>query len=143
MAAYHALFEPAAEGGYVVTFPDFGDGGTQGDTIEEAHEMAEDLLKSLLSRTMKERRPIPPPGKTRGRNLRAVRLSALVAAKIELYNAMRKQGVRKSGLARRMRQPKQQVERLLDLRHACRLDQLEAPFGALNEQLSIEVRNAA
>jgi len=35
---YPALFEPAQEGGFVVTFPDFDWGITQGETEEEAHE---------------------------------------------------------------------------------------------------------
>jgi predicted RNase H-like HicB family nuclease len=45
MEPYLALFEPDPKaGGYVVTFPDFGDGVTQGETEEEAMEMAQDLL---------------------------------------------------------------------------------------------------
>ena len=40
---YPAVFAPAAEGGYVVTFPDWG-GATQGDTVAEAIEMAADFL---------------------------------------------------------------------------------------------------
>jgi len=40
MEPYAALFEPDRKaGGYVVTFPDFGYGGTQGETDEEAMEM--------------------------------------------------------------------------------------------------------
>ena len=40
---YPAVFAPAAEGGYVVTFPDW-EGATQGDTVAEAIEMAADFL---------------------------------------------------------------------------------------------------
>src|SRR5476649_928965 len=44
MEHYLALFEPDLEaGGYTVTFPDFGYGVTQGETAEEATEMAQDL----------------------------------------------------------------------------------------------------
>jgi antitoxin HicB len=35
------------------------------------------------------------------------------------------------------------VDRLLDLRHASRLDQMEAAFRALGKQLSVDVRDAA
>jgi hypothetical protein len=35
------------------------------------------------------------------------------------------------------------VDRLLDLMHNSRLDQLEAAFRALGKQLSIEIREAA
>ena len=45
MEPYRALFEPDHKaGGYVVTFPDFGYGVTQGETDAEAMEMAQDLL---------------------------------------------------------------------------------------------------
>lgn len=45
MEPYLALFEPDRKaGGYAVTFPDFGYGVTQGETGEEAMEMAQDLL---------------------------------------------------------------------------------------------------
>ena len=46
-------------------------------------------------------------------------------------------------LARRMGQPKQQVERLFDLGRASRLDQLEAAFRALGKRLGIDVQDAA
>ena len=36
-----------------------------------------------------------------------------------------------------------QVDRLLDLRHASRLDQLEGAFRALGKQLSVQVSEAA
>ena len=48
MFEYPALFEPDREaGGYVVTFPDFSFGVTQGDTLQEAMIMASDLLSIL------------------------------------------------------------------------------------------------
>jgi antitoxin HicB len=36
-----------------------------------------------------------------------------------------------------------QVDRLLDLRHASRLDQLEAAFRVLGKRLTLEIREAA
>jgi len=49
MLRYPALFEPDRKaGGFVVTFPDFGFGATQGETMEEVLDMAQDLLKCLV-----------------------------------------------------------------------------------------------
>ena len=45
---YAALFEPAREGGFVITIPDFGWGVSQGDTEEEARAMAAALLQTLV-----------------------------------------------------------------------------------------------
>ena len=60
MEPYLALFEPDREaGGYVVTFPDFGYGVTQGETEEEAMEMAQDLLMLTISDNIKESKPLP------------------------------------------------------------------------------------
>jgi len=47
MEHYLALFEPDLKaGGYVVTFPDFGYGVTQGETDEEALAMAQRKIVS-------------------------------------------------------------------------------------------------
>ncbi len=56
---------------------------------------------------------------------------------------MRSRRVGKAELARRLNCHLPQVDRLLDLMHSSRLDQLEAAFHALGKQLSIESREAA
>jgi antitoxin HicB len=65
------------------------------------------------------------------------------AAKTELYREFLASGIRKAELARRLGIPKTNVDRLFDLRHQSRLDQIEAAFQALGKVLSIEVRDAA
>ncbi len=45
---YTAVFEPAVEGGYVVTFPALRGCITQGDTLAEARAMATDALTGYL-----------------------------------------------------------------------------------------------
>ena len=60
MEPYLALFEPDREaGGYVVTFPDFGYGVTQGETDAEAMDMAEDLLMLTIGDYIKESKQLP------------------------------------------------------------------------------------
>jgi antitoxin HicB len=143
MLIYPAVFRPAEEGGFVVTFPDFEWGGTQGETDAEAYEMAQDLLQLLLGQSIRKHEDIPRPGRIRGKWVHGVSLPALAEAKVELYRIMRESGIRKTELARRMGQPKQQIERLLSLQHASRLDQIEAAFAALRKRLTIEIRDAA
>lgn len=46
---YPAVFHKAEEGGFWITFPDFPECMTQGDTLEEAYEMAIDALKLCLA----------------------------------------------------------------------------------------------
>ena len=46
---YTAVFEPAEEGGYVVYIPALPGCVTQGETFEEAKQMAEDAVAGYLS----------------------------------------------------------------------------------------------
>ena len=144
MEPYQALFEPDLEtGGYVVTFPDFGYGVTQGETYEEALQMAQDLLVLTIEDYIRESRAFPSPKRQRGAKVQPVPLSALQAAKVDLYQAFRKSGLRKAEFARRVGIPKTHVDRLFSLRHQSRLGQIEAAFRALGKKIHIEVRNAA
>ena len=72
-----------------------------------------------------------------------VTLPALTEAKLALYSAMRTARVSKAELSRWLNWHLPQVDRLLDLRHASRLDQLEAAFRTLGKQLSVQVSEAA
>ena len=144
MEHYLALFEPDLEaGGYVVTFPDFGYGVTQGETDQEAMEMAQDLLMLIIGDYMREGRSLPVPSRRRGAKYRPVPLPALQSAKVDLYTTFDNSGLKKAEFARRMGIPKTHVDRLFSLRHHSRFDQMEAAFAALGKRLKIEVRNAA
>jgi antitoxin HicB len=140
---YEALFEPAEEGGFVVTFPDFDYGVTQGETEFEAIEMATDLLLCLISDRIEKGESLPERHGHRGKKYRKVRLPALASAKTELYRAFLASGIRKSELARRTGIGKTNVDRLFDLRRSTRIEQLDAAFEALGKQLLIHVGEAA
>lgn len=56
---YTVLFEPAEEGGYVVTCPALPGLVTEGDTLEEAREMARDAITGYLESLRKDGRPAP------------------------------------------------------------------------------------
>src|SRR5947209_8362886 len=110
MLQYLALFDPAEEGGYVVTFPDLKWGVTQGDSDAEAMEMAADALAMILSDYIEKGEPLPTPGRHRGRHYRAVKLPAMQAAKAELYRQFASSGIRKAELARRLNMPKANID---------------------------------
>lgn len=144
MEPYYALFEPDRQaGGHVVTFPDFGYGVTQGETDEEAVEMAQDLLMLTIGDFIRESRPLPKPRRHRGSKFRPVELPALQAAKVDLYTSFLESGLKKAEFARRIGIPKTHIERLFSLRHHSRLDRIEAAFGALGKRLHVEARDAA
>ena len=69
--------------------------------------------------------------------------SALGMAKAALYEAMREQSVGRAELARRLRWHLPQVNRALDLRHASKMEQVEAALAALGLRLIVDVARAA
>lgn len=56
---YTVIFEPAIEGGYVVTVPALPGCATQGETIEEAMEMVKDAIEGYFYSLKKHNEPIP------------------------------------------------------------------------------------
>ena len=138
MFDYPVILEPAGEGGFVVTFPDVPEAITQGEDEEEALLRAQDALETALSMYVEDGRDLPKPTDARGRS--TVQPGILISAKLALYQTMRCQGVRKAELARRLHWHMPQVDRLLDLDHASRLDQLEQALAVLGKRLSLEIQ---
>jgi antitoxin HicB len=135
---YPAHLEAAEEGGFVVTFPQVPEAITQGEDEDEALLNAVDALETALSFYIDAGRDLPHAGKVK-RGQRVVIPSALACIKLALYQSMRDQGVKKSELARRLGWHMPQVDRLLDLNHASRLDQAEAALRSLGRTLEVKV----
>ena len=135
---YPVILDAQAEGGFVVTFPDVPEAITQGEDEEEALLYAVDALEAALSSYVEARKPLPAPSKAK-RGQRTVRPSALEGAKLGVYQAMTEQGVKKAELARRLGWHMPQVDRLFDLHHASRLDQLETAARALGLRLDVRL----
>jgi antitoxin HicB len=142
MRAYPAALTSDPDGGFTVTFRDVPEAITEGDTREEALLRAEDALESALAMYITAKEPLPASSTPKfGEEM--VPLSALGMAKTALYDAMREQGVGRAELARRLRWHLPQVSRLLDLRHASRMEHVEAALAALGLRLIIDVARAA
>lgn len=59
ISSYFAVFEPAVEGGYNVSFPDFPGCVTFGRSFEEAQDKAREVLELWLEELASRRQPIP------------------------------------------------------------------------------------
>lgn len=141
MLRYPVILETDTNGTILVSFPDAPEAHTFGADRDEALRRAGDALETAFLAYIEAGRPIPQPSAARRRPM--VTLPALTEAKIRLYAAMRAQKVSKAELARRLRCHPPQVDRLLDLRHASRLDRLQSAFKALGKDLTVEVLDAA
>ncbi|MGA2217356.1 MAG: type II toxin-antitoxin system HicB family antitoxin [Terracidiphilus sp.] len=138
MLRYPAHFEPAEEGGFVVTFPDIPEAITQGEDVEDAKLHAADVLESALDYYLEAGRTIPAPSKQkRGQHL--IELPASLSAKVLLVNEMIAQKVRPAELARRLQMTPQEVTRLINPRHKSKIDGIAMALKALGKTLEIRV----
>ena len=122
----------------LVSFIDVPEAITFGADEDEALLQAVDALETALSFYVEARKPLPIASKAK-RGQRTVRSSALEGAKLGVYQAMTEQGIKKAELARRLGWHMPQVDRLFDLRHASRLDQIEAAARVLGRHLEVRV----
>lgn len=126
----------------LVTAPDFPEMGTFGKNKADALVRAADAIATAIQGRISDREKIPKPSEAK-RGQEYVRLSTLIAAKLALYDLMIKTGTRKADLARKLGIHAPQVDRLLDLDHESRLDQIDNAVRALGKELEIRVIEAA
>ncbi len=122
----------------LVTFTDVPEAITFGVDEDEALLNAVDALETGLSFYVDARMSLPAVSQP-AVGQKTVRPSALECAKLGVYQAMTEQGIKKAELARRLGWHMQQVDRLFDLRHASKLDQIEAAAIVLGRHIEVTV----
>lgn len=135
---YPAKFEPAEEGGFVVTFRDIPEAISQGDDLSEARTMAKDALITAMDFYFEDKRSVPfPSAIEEGESY--VELPVSVASKVLLLNEMVNQKVTASELARRMGTIPQEINRLIDLGYTTKIDRVAQALEALGKRLEVAV----
>lgn len=134
--AYPVELSHDAGGRVVASFPDVPEALTDGASQEEALIEAVDALNAALAAYVQHDRPVPAPSAAKKRRLVAV--SAHVAAKLALYQAMQKQGITKVELARRLGVTEAVARRLVDPDHASKMERVEAALDTLGVDLIVE-----
>ena len=122
---------------YVVTFPDVYGANTGGWSWQEALEMAEDCLSVALSFYVDDREDIPVPSPLADGQV-LIPVPLLVAAKLTLYTAMRKQSITNVDLAAQLGLQEKAVERLLDPMRRSHISQIEKALRAVGHSLVVE-----
>ena len=117
----------------LATSPDFSELATFGDDREEAVARAVDALEEAIAARIHDRKDIPAPSEG---DVYAA-LPTLTSVKVLLYQGMREQGIGKAELARRLGWHMPQVDRVLDVDHHSRLDQMDAALGAIGRRLKV------
>ena len=136
---YPATFTSDAEdGGFVVTFRDIPEAITQGDTENEALEMAADALLTSMDFYFEDKRQVPLPSKPK-KGERLIELPIGVAAKIHLLNEMLAQKVRPVDLAQRLSISKQLANSLLSLHSPTKIDRVVEALHALGKDVELRI----
>ncbi len=136
---YPARFEPAPEGGFVVTFRDIPEAITQGDTETEALEMAADALLTAMDFYFEDRRSVPPASRAR-KGERMIPLPVSAWAKVLLLNEMLAQGITPAELARRLGTRPQDVNRIVNLTHTTKIDTIGQALASLGKEMEVVIR---
>ena len=137
---YPVTLTPDSDDTVVVSFPDLPGALTYGEDEAEALSHAVDALETLVQALIADRKPVPLPRRRRGCS---VQVPTQTALKILLHNRMIEQGISKSQLARSLRLHRPQIDRLLDVRHGSRLDQLDAALASMGARISATLEELA
>ena len=142
MQGYAVSLTPDDNNALLVTCRDFPELTTFGETEADALHYAQDALNTVIGQYMHRGLPVPDPSPTRPGE-RLVAITALVAAKVAIYHAMRARSLTQLALAELIGKDARQVRRLLDPFHASRFDEIERALSALGKTLVLEVADRA
>ena len=132
MLAYPLRLEDD-DGTVLATSSDFPELTTFGDDRDEAIARAVHALEEAIAARIHDGKVIPSPSQGADYAI----LPTLTAVKVMLYQGMMDQGVGKAELARRLGWHLPQVDRVLDVQHRSRLDQMDAALSAIGRQLYV------
>jgi antitoxin HicB len=145
MLRYPIKLEPDDNDTLLVTCPALPEVTTFGEDRDDALRHAASAIEEAIAARIADGMDIPRPrpgGRVRSDEA-LVTLPALTTLKTELYWTMRKAGITRAELTRRLKWNRESVDRLFRLDHASRLDQIEAAFRALGRSVNIKVEKAA
>ncbi len=132
--AYPCELTPEEDGGFSVQFPDVPEALTCGETYSHALEMAEDALACALSVYVERRLDLPQPGslaESLGTHHILVPLQPVTAAKLALYQEMRRQNLTKVALAARLGISEATVRKLINPYHRSLMGQVTRALRVL------------
>jgi antitoxin HicB len=159
---YPVVLAADDNGTLLVTCPDLPEVTTWGDDEEDALRHAADAIEEALAARIARREPVPEPSRrrastvsTRRRKLnlpiaekarpatRIPSLPPLTDLKVRLYRVAQSDGISKAELGRRLGWHAPQVDRLFDLNHHSRIEQIDQALRVLGKKLIVSVQDAA
>jgi antitoxin HicB len=142
MLTYGITLEQDTNRSWLATCAELPEMASVGDDEQEALLNAIDAIETAIQGRISDRQAVPFPERVkRGRH--PVTMPAQVTAKVLLHNEMLRQNIRKAELARRLGVHMPQVDRLLNPRHASRLEMIEAALQAVGRKLELRISPCA
>ncbi|WP_037587564.1 type II toxin-antitoxin system HicB family antitoxin [Stenoxybacter acetivorans] len=127
------------DNGYTVTFRDIPEAITCGDDLTDARAMAADALLTAMDFYFEDRRTVPMPSVQLQKGEEWVALPASAWAKVLLLNELVHQNISNSELARRLSTRPQDVQRIVNLHHATKIDTLAEALQQLGLRLNLNI----
>lgn len=121
---------------FVVSVRDLPEVVTSGDDLNEALGLAADAIEVAVTGRIEDGMDLSDPTPLE-KGEHAIALSAPLAAKVAIYSAWRRSGLKKTELARVLNRNEAEVRRILDPRYGTKLDQLADAAKALGGRLVI------
>ena len=137
MLTYKIKLSADDNGTVLVTCPALPELATFGDTEAEARQRATAAIEVALAARLHANQDLPLPIEM-APGPRAPDLPTLTALKVLLWHALRRAGLTRAELARRMGVHREQVDRLFRIEHASQLGQLDAAFRAAGATVTIK-----
>jgi len=135
---YPVNLDKSDEGGYVVTFPDFPEAITQGDSRTEALSEATDCLEEAVANRIIMKLDIPEPSQIK-KSQSIVSLHIELAAKAALYLSMREAKLSNIAFAKKLHCDEKEIRRLIDPHFSSKLPRIESALRALGLRLAIGI----
>ncbi|MTD26241.1 hypothetical protein [Erwinia sorbitola] len=124
---------------YEISFPDFDTLSSVAFAEEDIELEALDGLTAAIGESISSRQPIPAPSQAEEDDI-LIHLPVLTCLKAALHNAMIQSGTRKADLARKLNMKGPQIDRLLDVEHASKVEALEQALYLLGREVSVAIR---
>ena len=137
---YPLVLTPDDNGTLLVTCPDLPEVTTFGEDRDEALQRAADAIEEALAARIAHREDIPGPSQANGRPHAS--LPFLTAVKVELYLTARQQGITKAVLGRRLHLHPPQVDRLFNVRHSSKIEEIDRALHAMGKRLEARISDA-
>ncbi|MDR3471598.1 MAG: type II toxin-antitoxin system HicB family antitoxin [Devosia sp.] len=146
-AAFRITLTPDDNGTFLITCPALPEVTTFGETEVECVRNASAAIEEALAARISAGQDVPIDAQTltpvTGSRILFASIPALSELKLDLYRAIRAAGITRAELARRLGWNRNSVDRLFQLDHASRLDQIEAAAAALGRRVRAEIVEGA